>query len=71
MQAICSYKILGKMDRQVASGQAELFGRSGEIWTHDPLLPKQVRYQAALHSEQFLLKYGYGIYQDIKKSKNM
>ena len=26
-------------------------GRSGEIRTHDPLLPKQVRYQAALHSD--------------------
>ena len=25
-------------------------GRSGEIRTPDPLLPKQVRYQAALHS---------------------
>ena len=26
------------------------YGRSGEIRTPDPLLPKQVRYQAALHS---------------------
>jgi hypothetical protein len=28
-------------------------GRSGEIRTPDPLLPKQLRYQAALHSDQF------------------
>jgi hypothetical protein len=26
-------------------------GRNGEIRTLDPLLPKQVRYQAALHSD--------------------
>lgn len=29
----------------------EDIGRSGEIRTPDPLLPKQVRYQAALRSE--------------------
>ena len=29
---------------------AQKTGRSGEIRTPDPLLPKQVRYQAALHS---------------------
>ena len=29
---------------------AEKTGRSGEIRTPDPLLPKQVRYQAALRS---------------------
>ncbi len=28
----------------------KLIGRSGEIRTPDPLLPKQVRYQAALRS---------------------
>lgn len=27
------------------------YGRSGEIRTPDPLLPKQLRYQAALHSD--------------------
>ena len=27
-------------------------GRGGEIRTPDPLLPKQLRYQAALHPEQ-------------------
>ena len=28
-------------------------GRGGEIRTPDPLLPKQMRYQAALRPEQF------------------
>ena len=28
-----------------------IFGRSERIRTSDPLLPKQVRYQAALHSD--------------------
>jgi hypothetical protein len=28
------------------------FGRSERIRTSDPLLPKQVRYQAALHSDR-------------------
>jgi hypothetical protein len=32
-------------------------GRSGEIRTPDPLLPKQVRYQAALHSVWLELTY--------------
>lgn len=27
------------------------FGRSGRIRTRDPMLPKQVRYQATLHSD--------------------
>jgi hypothetical protein len=31
-------------------GPALLIGRSERIRTSDPLLPKQVRYQAALHS---------------------
>jgi hypothetical protein len=29
-------------------------GRSGEIRTPDPLLPKQVRYQAALRSARLI-----------------
>ncbi len=32
-------------------------GRSGEIRTPDPLLPKQVRYQAALHSVSMKVTY--------------
>jgi hypothetical protein len=28
-------------------------GRSGGIRTHDPLSPRQVRYQAALRSDRF------------------
>jgi hypothetical protein len=28
-----------------------LFGRDGEIRTHDPLHPMQVRYRAALHPD--------------------
>gem|GEM_PF-6122984 len=28
------------------------YGRGGEIRTPDPLLPKQMRYQAALHPER-------------------
>jgi hypothetical protein len=31
-------------------------GRSGEIRTHDPLHPMQVRYQAALRPESITLK---------------
>ena len=31
------------------------YGRGGEIRTPDPLLPKQLRYQAALHPENCLL----------------
>ena len=30
---------------------SSLNGRGGEIRTPDPLLPKQLRYQAALHPE--------------------
>ncbi len=30
------------------------FGRGGGIRTPDPLLPKQLRYQAALHPENFV-----------------
>ena len=29
----------------------EWFGRGGEIRTHDPLRPRQVRYQAALRPD--------------------
>ena len=29
----------------------EVYGRSGEIRTPDPLVPNQMRYQAALHSD--------------------
>ncbi len=32
-----------------------LLGRDGEIRTHDPLHPMQVRYRAALHPDLFLL----------------
>ncbi len=31
-------------------------GRGGEIRTPDPLLPKQLRYQAALHPEIYIKK---------------
>ncbi len=31
--------------------QAQKNGRGGEIRTPDPLLPKQLRYQAALHPD--------------------
>ena len=31
-----------------------IIGRSGEIRTHDPLHPMQVRYQAALRPENYL-----------------
>jgi hypothetical protein len=33
---------------------SDLVGRSERIRTSDPLLPKQVRYQAALHSVTLL-----------------
>ncbi len=42
---ICGAQILTK------SQVLDLIGRSGEIRTPDPLLPKQVRYQAALRSD--------------------
>ena len=35
----------------VCHGEFFLFGPSGGIRTHDPLLPKQMRYQAALRPE--------------------
>jgi hypothetical protein len=35
----------------VSSESKQKNGRNGEIRTLDPLLPKQVRYQAALHSD--------------------
>ena len=38
-----------------------IVGRSGEIRTHDPLLPKQVRYQAALHSVLKRVRYTAGV----------
>jgi hypothetical protein len=33
----------------------EQFGRGGVIRTHDPLRPRQVRYQAALRPDTLLL----------------
>ena len=36
--------------------QGFLVGRDGEIRTHDPLHPMQVRYLAALHPEMFVDK---------------
>ena len=31
-------------------------GRSDRIRTYDPLIPNEVRYQAALHSDMFLMR---------------
>ena len=39
-------------------------GRGDWIWTNDNLLPKQVRYQAALHPDEFCAP----IYTDFKGS---
>ena len=38
-------------------------GRGGEIRTHDPLVPNQMRYQTALHPDvkNVLLKNGRGV----------
>ncbi len=43
----------GDVEGELADGHGDLAGdgRNGEIRTLDPLLPKQVRYQAALHSD--------------------
>ncbi len=39
-------------------------GRRGGIRTPDPLLPKQMRYQAALHAEIVEVKNAYGVFID-------
>ena len=31
-------------------------GRGGRIWTRDPLVPNQLRYQTALHPEAFIFR---------------
>ena len=50
--ALAIARLAGALDasRNSTVRQIEKFGRSGEIRTPDPLLPKQVRYQAALRS---------------------
>ena len=37
--------------------QGDVNGRGGGIRTHDPLLPKQMRYQAALRPDKLIVTY--------------
>ena len=46
-----SYRQMGAWPNPTVS-QPNVCGRGGEIRTPDPLLPKQMRYQAALHPER-------------------
>ena len=39
------------MEERLKTSQAIIIGRDGEIWTHDPCLPKTVLYQAELHPD--------------------
>ena len=36
----------------ITPNEGSVYGRGGEIWTPDILLPKQARYRTALHPEQ-------------------
>jgi hypothetical protein len=44
-------EIAGNKKPQDRSLEVLIFGRGGGIRTHDPLLPKQMRYRAALRPE--------------------
>ena len=35
----------------ITPNEGSVYGRGGEIWTPDILLPKQARYRTALHPE--------------------
>ena len=36
----------------ITPNEGSVYGRGGEIWTPDILLPKQARYRTALHPEK-------------------
>jgi hypothetical protein len=46
-----TYGLEGRCSIRLSYGR-NLNGRGGEIRTPDPLLPKQLRYQAALHPDE-------------------
>ncbi len=48
--------VRARMPRSGGHPKRQKYGRSGEIRTPDPLLPKQVRYQAALRSARPMQK---------------
>ena len=45
------------------------YGRSGEIRTPDPLFPKQMRYQAALHSDWAMFTLSSALFSSLKLHK--
>lgn len=54
-----TYGLEGRCSIQLSYGRIELLdllnnGRSGGIRTPDPLVPNQMRYQTALHSDEIL-----------------
>ena len=51
LMTVCNNKSHEKRVLDIKSKTRFNFGRGGGIRTHDPLLPKQMRYQAALRPE--------------------
>ncbi len=51
MCGVADGEMAGNKKPQNRSSEVLIFGRGGGIRTHDPLLPKQMRYRAALRPE--------------------
>ena len=59
LEGRCSIQLSYRQIAGISLGLNRESGRSTRIRTLDPLLPKQVRYQAALHSDGTAILHGY------------
>jgi hypothetical protein len=59
LEGRCSIQLSYRQIAGISLGLNRESGRSTRIRTLDPLLPKQVRYQAALHSDGIAILHGY------------